>query len=1195
MSTLSYARRWQQDSSAAEQFSIVRLYLVAVFVLLFWSSSLFGQTPGTGAVAGTVIDPAAKAIAAASVTVVNTENNLTRVAMSNAQGFFRLDLLPPGTYKVSANAPGFASATVNTVVVTASQVTSVNLSLSVASAGATVQVKSSAEQVELESSTLGGLVDENAIRALPLSNRNYTQILGLSPGVVVDLPDASKLGSNTQNVASDGATPTANNIQFNGVDANNLVENSAAVAETYAGTAIPAPETIEEFRVQTANFDAAYGRGTGANVDLVSKSGSNSFHGSMWEFVRNTVFNANDFFSKLDEQPRAVLKHNQFGGAIGGPLLRNRTFFFASYQGLTEINGLGDEKHTILPLFTSDRSAATLGAQFCPAGHLNDHGQPASGYLTQAGGVQVACDGSNINPVAVAILNAKLPNGQFAVPSPQVALPTTGDDASDQVPMGQSTYAIPAHFREDQFSLNLDEIVSAKDTLSGRFFYSRAPTTMPFSPNAANVPGWGTNQLNRNTMFVLADTHLFTSNLVNIARFGFMRFDGASTVENPLLAADIGEGTPTGSTAAGLNAPGLTVGGFTIGDAGTPSAWQVTNSFIWQDTLAWTHGRNSYRFGAEFKRHQVDVNQPIETDGLLQIGTLDDFLLGEKAGMEDGANHSPFGLSNVSNSIAGAGIFRRNERYTDAAFFAQDDIKLTQRLTLNAGLRYDIFGAPYDIDGRLANFIPQLATTGLLDDAGTFTGFALPSNYHGPLPTGVLHTSYQGLYRTPHGDVEPRVGFVWQAANHPTLVVRGGYGIYFDRHSGNLAEQTGTQPPFATMQFVAGAPNGGATLQNPFVPLVPPSSNFPVFTPRTPGGFPFIEGTNPDMLDGRTQEYNLNLQYELGRAFVLSLGYVGTQSDHRSGQVEFDQAELASPQNPVNGETTNSIANASTRMPIQGVSPGSLYTDSVFIANYNALQVSVRRQFTHGFQMEGSYTWSKNLDEVNGEVGTDIFELQLPTNNQHDLRHSSYGPAGTDRDQRVVVSFLWDTPRVRSAPWFARQIINGWEFSGIALFQAGIPLSVFDGNAGSVYALLGGEVRAQRTGSSPTTHGSLYSRVLNGYLDSKAFTRAPEAPFGTSLADQDFGNSGVGIVRGPGQHNMDLAIERTFPIHESHQFRFRTELFNLTNTPQFGNPNTGLGYTDPTLLNPSASTTFGKITGTVANPRIIQFAAKYQF
>ena len=268
---------------------------------------------------------------------------------------------------------------------TVSKTTSLNVVLSLASVGQTVQVNASAQEADLEGSTLGGLVDQTAIQSLPLSNRNYTQILGLSPGVVVDLPDATALGGGTQNVASDGATPLSNNTQFNGIDANNLAENSAAAAETDAGTAIPAPDTIQEFRVQTANFDAAYGRGSGANVDLVSRTGTNSFHGSVWEFVRNNIFNANDFFSKLDGQPRPELKHNQFGAMIGGPIRRDKTFFFGAYQGLTEVNGLGDEQHPILPMLTSDRSAATLGYQFCPAGHLDERRTTGDGISDASG------------------------------------------------------------------------------------------------------------------------------------------------------------------------------------------------------------------------------------------------------------------------------------------------------------------------------------------------------------------------------------------------------------------------------------------------------------------------------------------------------------------------------------------------------------------------------------------------------------------------------------------------------------------------------------------------------------------------------------------------------------------------------------------------------------------------------------------
>ncbi len=1175
---------------------LLRACAVSAMLVMVLAGQIFAQTPGTGAISGTVFDPSHRAIASAEVFAVNEATHVSRSVLTTEEGVFRVPLLLPGSYAVTVKAPGFADSVTPSIAVTVSETSSLNVTLTIAGQNANVQVTSEAEVADLESSTLGGLVDEKAIQALPLSNRNFTQILGLAPGVVVDLPAATALGRGTENVASNGATPTDNNIQFNGIDANNLQENSAADSESsLVGVAIPAPDTIEEFRVQTANFDAAYGRGTGGNVDLVSKSGTDKFHGSAWEFVRNNIFNANDFFSKLDGQPRADLKQNEFGGALGGPIARDRSFFFVAYQGLTEVNGLGDETTTTLPLLAADRSAATLGAQFCPAGHLDSTGQPATGYFTVAGGTQVACNGSNINPVALAILNAKLPSGQFAVPSPQVTLPNSGPDPSDQFPQGQSTYAIPAHYREDQFTVDLDQILNQKNTLSERFFYSRAPTSEAFSPNgAANVPGWGTDELERNTMFVLADTHSFTSNLVNIARFGYMRFDGISEVQNPLTAQAIGEVTPNGIVGTTSNAPAVSVGGFTIGDAGNPSQWQVTNSFTWQDTLALAKGRHNARFGVEAKRHQVDLDFPVETDGFLQIDTFDDFLLGESAAQ----NGSPEGLSNVSNTTAGGGVFRRNERYTDLAGFAQDDIKLTQRLTFNAGLRYEIFGAATETDGRLANFDADIATLGPIPSTGTFNGFTLPSNYQGAFPPGVIKTGFPGLWKTPHGDVSPRFGFIWQMTGKPMLVLRGGFGVYYDQHAGNLAEQTVTQPPFSTLQIVGGAPNGPATLQHPFVPQLLPPSSYPVFMPLTPTSTPFIEGTNPNIRDGETQEYNLNVQYAFAQDYVLQVGYVGTRSLHRPGQVEFDQALLASPQNPVNGQTANSVQNVSARLPIQGVSQGSLFTDSVFVGNYNSLQTSITKRLRRGLQLQGSYVWSKNLDEVGNEGGIDTFELQLPSNNQLTLRKSSYGLAGDDRDQRIVANFTWAAPKFQSLPASTRHLLADWEFSGIGVIQSGSALNILDHNAGSVYGLLGGDVRAELSGSNPSTHGSLFSRVTGSgrYLNASAFMRAPEAPNGTSIADEDFGDSGVGIVRGPGQHNMDMAVERVFPVTERNNFRFRAEVFNLTNTPQFSNPATRLGYGNA-LLPATASASFGQITGEQGgpHPRIVQFAMKYEF
>ncbi|HVG27833.1 MAG TPA: TonB-dependent receptor, partial [Acidobacteriaceae bacterium] len=1057
------------------------MFLIAVMTCALLRA--VAQTPGTGAISGMVTDPASRAVANADVTTVNEATRIARAGSTNAEGSFRVPLLTPGLYTVRIKASGFAEAVQREVQVTASETRTVNVKLRVETASTTVQVSEGGEVAQLESSTLGGLVDETAIGSLPLSNRNYTQILGLSPGVSVPLPNAAELGHGTQNVAANGGKTTANNIQFNGIDANNLAQNSAANDNEEVGTAIPAPDAIQEFRVQTANFDAAYGRGSGANVDLVTKAGSSRFHGSAWEFVRNNLFNANEFFLKQEGAPRPDLKQNQFGASLGGPVLKGRTFFFLEYQGLTEVNGLGGKQTATLPLLTQDRSAKTLGAQFCPAGHVDGTGQPLAGYLTHAGGTQVACDGSNINPVALAILNTKLANGRFAVPSPQITLPA---GATGALPVGQSTFAIPAHYREDQFAVNLDEVMSAKNTVSGRFFYSRAPTSKPFSPSAANVPGWGTEELDRNTLFVLGDTHIFSSTLVNVARIGFARYDGIAKVQNPILASAVGEGTPTGVASATAGAPGLTIDGlFTIGDAGTPSQWQVTNTFVWQDTVSLTRGRHNLRLGGEFKRHQVDEDAPFTTDGLLDISTFSDFLLGMSADQ----NGSPIGSSNVTTSFAGGGIYRRDTRYNDVSVFAQDDVKLMPRLTVNAGVRYEIFGAPMDTHGRLANFDPAIAA-GQVPDTGTFSGMTVPSNFAGTVPQGVVRTGYPGLWRTPLGDVSPRLGFAWQMSSRPVLVLRGGYGLYYDRHSGNIAETTLGQAPFSTLQIQSGPTNAGATLQQPFVPQVPPVTSYPVFTPRVPFGFPFIQGTDPNVADPRTQEYNLNVQYAFAKEMLLQVGYVGTRSSHRAGQVEFNQALLASPSGPVNGETTNSTNNLISRLPFAGVSPGSLLTTSLYRANYNSLQTSVTRRMRGGFQFGASYTWAKALDETSGSGGSPVFELYLATNDQRNPRQA-YGLADTDRSQRAVLNFTWTVPPSAWAPAPLRLAMKDWQFSGIGVAQSGSPLTITDNNAGSVYGNLSGQTRAQRTGSNPSTKGSLFDRVGGHYLDAAAFTAAP--------------------------------------------------------------------------------------------------------
>ncbi len=767
-----YKDRDSRTGSAVKQLLVT--FAFAIWLLCLGTAfPLWGQAPGTGAIAGQIFDPTGAVVPQVRVSVVNEETNWSRTISTTAEGVFRVPLLVPGNYSVQVDAEGFQHETFHHVHVAVSETTVLNVKLVLESAPAErVQVTASPALVQSESAALGEVTEEDTILALPLANRNFTQILALSPGVIVEVPNAANLGANTQNVAANGAKTTANSFQFNGIDANNIAENSFA-GELFApetGIAIPNPDTIAEFTVQTGMYDASHGRSTGANVDFVSKAGTNRFHGDIWEFFRNDALNANDYFLKQNGQPRPILKQNQFGGALGGPIRKDKTFFFVSYQATIQRNGdaTGSLVSSFLPPLTSDRSAAALGGLF-------------GGQSGANGGVAVAPDGSNINPVALALLNAKLPNGNFVIPSPQTILPSG---------VGESTFSIPAQYRQDQFTVNLDHKISEKNQLSGRFFYSRDRTEVPFNSFAATVPGFGGDETERNDMFVLADTHVFNPNLVNVARFGFIRFNGAEAASDPINGADIGMQTPPGLP----QIPGIQVIGlFTIGPPFQLSYFENTNTFVWQDTVSLTRGRHTLRFGAEAKRDQLEVD-PSPPAGDLIFLSFPDFLLGQ-SGLQNGS-----GQSNIFFASGGSGIFRKDERYSDFAGFVQDDIKVTPRLTLNAGLRYEFFGPPSEINGRLTNFDPSIATS-QVPASGSFSGFVFPANYTGPLVPGVTQTQSSAMWNSEHRDFGPRFGFAYRLFDRPTVVLRGGYGIYYERLSGELAAQNIGQPPFPSSKL----------------------------------------------------------------------------------------------------------------------------------------------------------------------------------------------------------------------------------------------------------------------------------------------------------------------------------------------------------------------------------------------------------
>jgi hypothetical protein len=438
------------------------------------------------------------------------------------------------------------------------------------------------------------------------------------------------------------------------------------------------------------------------------------------------------------------------------------------------------------------------------------------------------------------------------------------------------------------------------------------------------------------------------------------------------------------------------------------------------------------------------------------------------------------------------------------------------------------------------------------------------------------------LWSATHDAISPRLGFALRLTDSPALLLRGGYGVYFDRLTAGMIEGTLAQQPFSMQQFFFGAQNGAATEQQPFSPLLPLNSSYPLFQPRVPGGSEQISGVSPHAGDPYTEEYNLNVQFAPGRDYLIETGYVGTRSLHVAGSLQFNQAQLASPAHPINGATTNTVNNVGQRVPFAGVSGGSLFQDTRYAANYNSLQTSVTKRMSHGLQFLGSYTWSRSLS--GGWSGADFYGLWLSTNDQTNPRQA-YGPSNYDRTNRGVLSLTYRTPPVAWNSWIARKALAGWEISGILVAQSGTPLTIIDNGAGQVYGTYSFEHRAQVSGRPVTTAASFFSRVTNGYLSPAGFTSAPEAPFGSSPADTDFGNSGVGMARGPGQRDIDAAIERTFTIEGTSSVRVRAEFFNLTNTPNFANPNTSL----------NTGSAFGTISSTSNNPRIIQLALRYAF
>jgi len=1145
-----------------------------VAIVLALAVYLSSQTASTGGLTGVALDPTGAVLPGVTIRLINRATGETRSSTSNESGWFTFQFLPPGDYEVKASKSGAAPLEASTTVsVVVTEVASLVVRLELGTVMHSVRVSAEPALVQTDTSSLGKVVNETGVSGLPLVTRNFAQIASLSPGVTSGVYNAGELGlggtalsqiaKSNDGIFVHGARSYDNNFELDGISVSD-VQGSASGS---GGIPIPNPDTIGEFKVQTGLFDAAYGRYGGANVSVISKTGSNDFHGTVFEFLRNEALNANDFFLKQTEQRRPLLRQNQFGFAMGGPIKKEKLLFFGSYQGTRQVNGIaaGQSRTACTanltePPLTNDRSPAELGKLF-------------GGMAGAQGGTTVQSDGSNINSVALALLNFKLPDGSFVIPTPQ-----TVDSNKPFVEQGFSVFSDPCHFSEDQFIANADYLLSASSKIAARFFLADDSETVTFPGNGGNAAGNIRGFLSPNDsgfrVFSFSHTHTFHNTWLNEARVGFVRTRTTTEAQAPFKWSDIG--VAEGEMSHNNELPSLKIlGSFSVA-SGFPRTI-AQNSFVIADDLSFVHGTKTFRVGGSLTRVQDNVNL-VGLGSFVEFLSWPDFLLGLSAA-DNGT-----GFSNVFASFDDFGLSTREYRVWEGAGFVQDDYRIRKSLTLNLGVRYEHLGQFGDRLGRNASFDFSKADPNP-PPTGSVAGYVVASNFPGVPPTGVLRANNTfGNFGVGQNTVAPRIGFAWRFLPSSTrLVLRGGFGAYYSRPTGQAFYQNLLGAPFSTFRLNAGVANASATFQAPFAQPFPTPESFPMFPAYSPTTNTTIYSVAPDFRTASIQQYSLNMQSQLHEGW-LEVGYVGTRGAHLVRQRSLNQALAATVNEPIRGLDENRVVNIPMRVPIPGIPADSLQLmESEGSSWYNGLEISVTKSWRHGLQFLASYTFSKTLDTDGSDINSTSSGNALTLGDQNSPAQR-WGRASFDRTQRFIFSTTWAIPGPSTG--LKRSMLAGWTLDAIATIQSGSALTIADTNSTNIYGI--SEDRAQLSGTchkSQLVRGGSIESKLNAYFVESCFTTPPV--IGADGIGTAFGNSATGVVDGPGQANLDLAVSKavTFDwIRDTTRLTFRAEFYNMLNHPQFANPDSN--FTSPT---------FGIITSTAVNPRVGQVAVRLSF
>lgn len=1076
------------------RFPTKRMRAASAFWLFLFSVGLtaLGQTP-TATITGQVRDNSDAAVAGARVVVRNTQTNIEREVVTGEGGDYTIPLLVVGDYQVTVEKPGFKKIVQSGLVLQVDQRARLDFKLEVGQLSESVEVTAATTLVQTDSASMGTVIDNKRVLELPLNSREFYALALTAPRVLPPAQGSTLSFRGGFNVA--GSSEVSNNFTLNGIDNNDTGINGPSFR--------PSIDAIQEFKLLTGIYSAEYGRNSGGQVVVTTKSGTNQFHGTAYEFLRNQVLDARNFFLRLQPgQKTPSFKRNLFGGTIGGPIIKDKTFFFFGYEGLRLRQSVTALATVPLPTFVNGdfrniRRAGTDGV----LGNADDVNRVLNPFTGAEFAVPNVIDAALISPIGQAL-------ARF-FPAPTVAT------AAGALP--SNNYNFSATRREDynQISSRFDHTFSAKDSLYGSYNFYDNPAFEPSNSLCGTrvLPGFGCTTGLITQLIGIVHTHTFSSNLTNEARAGFNRLrqprtqedDGIDFVNQFRIPAFFGETPLNGGV------PQTVITGFsTIGGATNLPQDRRDNTYQFVDNLIWIGGNHTYKFGVDIRRFQSNLY--LISNGR---GTFN-FNAPANSTTQPTSNYNFADLllgipASTSRNPRGPSTYSRTSSFN---VYAQDDWKLSPRLTLNLGLRWELNTPMTERYDTIASFDAQ---TGQIRVAGRD---GVPRN----------------LYKYDKNNFAPRVGFAWQPFGDAKWVVRGGAGVFYNvQPAGNGLLGMLFNFPFRLPQTFNSSRATPLLLSDAFpgaVPTTAPTNNTLTVT-----------AIDKDFDTALVQQWGLGVQRELTRDMIFEVSYLGSKGTHLPLNRNLNQ--------PAPGAGTTAQVNARRPYPTFG---NITWIESVANSNYHSLELKTEKRYTQGLSFLVSYTFSKSIDNSPG-ISTSSNASAAVAQNTLDLR-SERALSDFDVRHRFVASPIWEIPLGRGRRFLDEgvlsYILGGWQLSGIVTLQSGRPFTaVLSGNVSNT---LNNNDRPNLIGDPNTG-----PRTVDQWFNIAAFAIPPTGTFGTA---------GRNIITGPDFRNLDVALNRNFRVTERIGIQFRTEVFNAFNHANFNYP----------AAMANAPATFGRIT-----------------